>query len=99
MLRDHGRFAAYIRQAAQYHSAVGRLGPLGKPLVAYYFALNLAKAYLTAIDPPSTRAPLMHGLSDAIDRGGRYSFQREGFKVQADGVFRRLAGSTGQRFC
>jgi YaaC-like protein len=96
----HRRFAAFVRQAEQYYAAVGPLDPAAKPLIAYYFALNLTKAYLTSVDPTSTAGTrLGHGLGESFDEKRRYFFQHEGFRIQARGLFRDLAESTGQRFC
>lgn len=94
------RFAAFIGQARQYYSTIGSVDPIAKPLSAYYFALNLAKAYLTAIDPAITEPDnLRHGLSSAFVRKSRYLFQQEQFRIQGIGVFRELAMHTGQGFC
>lgn len=96
----HRRFAAFIRQAQQYYAAVRPLDPVAKPLVGYYFALNLTKAFLTAAAPPSTSASrLGHGLRESVDERTRYFFQQEGFTIQDRGVFKELAERTGQRFC
>jgi hypothetical protein len=96
----HRRFAAFVRQAQQYYAAVGPLDPVAKPLIAYYFALNLTKAFLTAVAPASTSGSrLGHGLRESVDERNRYFFQQEGFKIQERGVFRDLAERTGQRFC
>lgn len=98
--RAHARFAAFVRQAQQYYAAVGPLDPVAKPLIAYYFALNLTKAFLTAVAPASTSGNrLGHGLSESSDERTRYFFQQEGFRIQARGIFRDLAERTGQRFC
>lgn len=64
--RAHGRFAAFVRQARQYYTAVAPLDPVAKPLIAYYFALNLTNdtrlppqegicqwPIVTDVDPPS----------------------------------------------
>jgi hypothetical protein len=81
-LSAHDRFRAFIHQARQYYGTIAALEPVAKPLVAYYFAPNLTKAYLTAVDPVTTeREFLHHGLSPDSTRGQRYSFRRERFKV------------------
>jgi hypothetical protein len=96
----HFRFRAFLHQARQYHVTIDAVDPVAKPLVAYYFALNLAKAYLTVVDPPSTEKDfLRHGLRQDFSRGQRYSFKRERFKVDGSGVFRLLAEQTGMRHC
>lgn len=94
------RLRAYVQQARQYYDAVAGSDPAAKPLLAYYFILNAAKAFLTAFDPAST-APLKlsHGAVDAnsaiIDP---YSFAQERTKVYADGVLPLLAAATGRGF-
>jgi hypothetical protein len=93
------RCQAYLHQARQYYGAISGLAPAAKPLLAYYFALNLTKAYLTVVDPPTTVPPLKHGLSQVPQTGARYSFKRERFRVQAQGVFRLLAERTGMGHC
>jgi len=96
----HRRFAAFVRQAQQYYAAVGPLDPVGKPLIAYYFALNLTKAFLTSVAPATTSATrLGHGLRESLEERTRYFFQQEGIRIQDRGVFRELAERTGQRFC
>lgn len=94
------RARAFVKQARQYYGAIGLLGPVAKPLVAYYFALNLTKVYLTVTDPTTTAAPIMtHGLSQNVKPGQRYSFKREQFKLNSTGAFRLLAERTGMGFC
>lgn len=94
------RFAAYIRQARQYYEAVRELSPVAKPLPAYYFVLNLAKAYLTAIDPPTTTPDQIgHGVSARFTRMNRYRIQQERIGISQNGVFRLLAERTGMGHC
>jgi hypothetical protein len=93
------RFSAYVHQAKEYFEAVRATQPVAKPLIAYYFVLNLTKAYLTAVDPTTTSGKLYHGVvPDPVD-SQRYRFTQEWFKVKDDGVFRLLAERTGQGFC
>lgn len=85
----HRRFAAFVRQAQQYYAAVGPLDPVAKPLIAYYFALNLTKALLAAVAPATTSGTrLGHGLRESLEERTRYFFQQEGFRIQDRGVFR-----------
>ena len=93
------RYSAYIAQARQYFNSVALVEPIAKPLLGYYFALNLTKAFLTAIAPEESANDLQHGLSQDVDRRSRYRFQQEGFKIKQNGVFRLLAEETGQGFC
>lgn len=93
------RYAAFVAQARQYFETLPTLDPVAKPLLGYYFALNLAKAFLTTQDPGSTQAGLSHGLKEAKEQKARYYFQQEGFRIQDRGVFRLLAERTGQGFC
>lgn len=94
------RLAAYIHQARQYYDVIAQLDPATKPLPAYYFALNLVKAYLTLVDPVVTSpAKVPHGASDASSPGQRYRFTQEFAKVSQNGIFRMLAIRTGQGFC
>lgn len=94
------RARAYLNQARQYYETVGSIAPVAKPLTGYYFALNLTKVFLTAVDPDTTKPVVMHhGLRDSFTPGKRYSFKREKFKILARGVFRLLAERTGMRHC
>ena len=94
------RFASFVGQARQYYSTIGSVDPIAKPLSAYYFSLNLATAYLTAVDPAVTQPDyLHHGLSNAFVRKSRYWFQQEQLNIRQNGVFRELATRTGQGYC
>ncbi|MEN9646177.1 MAG: hypothetical protein RL238_2846 [Actinomycetota bacterium] len=96
----HARFCAFVHQARQYFETIAELDPVAKPLTAYYFALNLTKAFLTVADPSSTQSDfLRHGLNQDFKRGQRYSFKRERFKVDQAGVFRLLAENSGMGHC
>lgn len=97
--RDARRFTAFIAQAKQYYSAVGDVEPVAKPLLAYYFALNLSKAYLTAVSPESTAGRLVHGVSPDVEEKQKYRIEQEGIRIRDSGVFRLLAQATGQGFC
>ena len=94
------RFGAFVRQAREYFNAVSSVEPVAKPLVGYYFMLNLVKAFLTAKAPASTSPPrLHHGLSShELDRQ-RYWFAHETIQVNGEGIFRAFAGCTGAGFC
>ncbi len=94
------RARAYLNQARQYYNAVPSLAPVAKPLAGYYFVLNLTKAWLTVIEPQLTEPSIMmHGLGQPYERGKRYSFKQEKFKIAAKGAFRLLAERTGMRHC
>lgn len=93
------RYSAYVAQARQYFEALPRLEPIAKPLMGYYFALNLTKAFLTAMNPATTSSAIGHGLSEAFKKKQRYHFQQEAFRVRERGVFRLLAENTGAGFC
>ena len=94
------RLAAYVHQARQYYDVIAQLDPATKPLPAYYYALNLTKAYLTLVDPAVTSpAKVSHGASDAYVPGQRYRFTQEFAKVLGSGVLRMLAERSGQGFC
>lgn len=93
------RFAAYVRQARAYYGAIRDLDPVAKPLMGYYFALNLTKAYLTALDPSTTEGKLSHGASDATQAGARYRLTQEKLKLQRNGIVRDLAARTGMGHC
>lgn len=94
------RFRVYVAQAKEYYSGLADVDPVAKPLLAYYFVLNLTKAFLTAVDPASTERPtLVHGLNQDFQAGARYYVQQEGFKADGRGVFRLLANWTGHGFC
>lgn len=93
------RFAAYVRQARAYYGAIRDLDPVAKPLMGYYFALNLTKAFLTAVDPATTEGKLAHGASDATTTGARYRITQEKIKIQKNGIVRDLALRTGMGHC
>jgi hypothetical protein len=93
------RFAAYVRQARAYYGAIRDLDPVAKPLLGYYFALNLTKAYLTALEPATTDGKLSHGASDATQVGVRYRLTQEKLKLQSRGIVRDLAVRTGMGHC
>ena len=93
------RFAAYVRQARAYYGAIRDLDPVAKPLLGYYFALNLTKAYLTALDPSTTEGRLSHGAGDATKVGQRYRLTQERLKLQKTGIVRDLAVRTGMGHC
>lgn len=94
------RFIAYVAQARQYHLATRELAPASKPLPAYYFALNLTKAFLTAVAPSTTVADRIgHGVSARFERRQRYRIQQETITISQDGVFRLLAERTGMKHC
>jgi hypothetical protein len=94
------RLAAYIHQARQYFDIIRELDPATKALPGYYFVLNLAKAYLTLVDPAVTaNSKVPHGAFDSSKPGKRYRFTQEHTTIQKDGVLRLLASRTGQKFC
>lgn len=98
--KAQARAQAFINQARQYYGAIATLEPVAKPLVVYYLALNLTKAFLTVTSPQSTKKSVMrHGLGQDYQEGVNYSFKRERFKVAADGAFRLLAEATGMQHC
>ncbi|MCP4308843.1 MAG: hypothetical protein GY788_29000 [bacterium] len=93
------RFIAYVDQAREYYLAVPEVSPVAKPLLGYYFVLNLTKALLTAIAPVSTEPDRIgHGTSPRFERKQRYRIQQESLAVSQNGVFRELATRTGMRF-
>lgn len=96
---DARRFSAFVAQAKQYYAAIPLTDPVAKPLLGYYFALNLSKAYLTAVSPDSTRSKLRHGLSPVPVEKQKYRIEQEKIRVWPHGVFRSLAESTGQGYC
>lgn len=94
------RYRAFIEQAAQYYSTLPGLDAVAKPLTAYYFALNLTKAFLTLVDPQTTEpTKAFHGLTDAFERKARYFLSQERFTIKQKGVFQSLALHTGMKFC
>ncbi|WP_420638014.1 YaaC family protein [Candidatus Poriferisocius sp.] len=94
------RFISYIKQAKEYFEATANVGPVSKPLLAYYFALNLTKAFLTAIDPATTKPDFIHhGASAKFVRKRRYRIEQESFTIGKKGVFHLLASRTGAKFC
>lgn len=94
------RFSAYVAQAREYYSTLVGVDPVAKPLIAYYFGLNVTKAYLTAVDPLTTAPDYVgHGLRSAFERKQRYHFTHEAVTIGGSGVFRMLAERTGQGYC
>lgn len=94
------RFIAYVTQAKEYYEATAGVSAVSKPLLAYYFVLNLTKAYLTAADPTTTAPDQVgHGTSPRFARMQRYRIQQESIAVSQDGVFRLLANRTGAGYC
>lgn len=94
------RFISYVGQAKEYYQAVAGVSPVSKPLLAYYFVLNLTKAYLTAVDPTTTLPDRIgHGTSPRFTRMQRYRIQQESIAISQDGVFRQLANRTGAGYC
>jgi hypothetical protein len=93
------RFVAYLRQAETFYMSAEGLPPESRPLVAYYFVLNLTKAFLTCVDPRLTAARMQHGLSDAFQQHQRYWFNHEITRVHQNGVFPELARRTGAGYC
>lgn len=98
--RAEARARAFVNQARQYYGGIAPLDPVAKPLLAYYFVLNLTKAFLTVSDPETTEKSIMpHGLGQAFTEGVNYSFKRERFKVGKSGAFRLLSERTGMKHC
>jgi len=92
------RLRAYVTQARQYYEAVRPAHPVAKPLLAYYFVLNVTKAFLTAASPALTAASgVQHGIGqDNGNLGSPYAFTQEHFVVKQSGVFQELARVTGR---
>lgn len=98
------RFAAYLSQAETFYLSADRMAPESRPLVAYYFMLNMSKAVLTCLDPPLTEQRAFHGLKDGFTQRQRYWFQHEAARVlqtrpNSTNVFRELAERTGAGYC
>jgi hypothetical protein len=93
------RLRAYVRQAREYYRASRDADPSAKPLLAYYFALNLAKAYLTAHDADVTAGKMSHGASSPDPSfTGKYNFSDERVRPAPGGVLKELAVRTGRGF-
>lgn len=98
------RFSAYLSQAETFYLSAETMPPESRPLVAYYFFLNLTKAFLTCVDPDLTAQRANHGLQDAFEKKSRYWFQHEAVKVgrptgTTTNVFAELAARTGAGYC
>lgn len=93
------RYRAFLRQAREYYSTVADLSPVSKPLTAYYFGLNMAKAFLVVrgVLPPSTK--ITHGMSDSYEPKSRYYFAQERVKVWEGGVFPLICANVGSGHC
>lgn len=93
------RLASFVSQAREYYVALRTVNPVAKPLLGYYFALNLTKAYITAVTPDDTKPDkLMHGLESKVEPHQNYWFRHEYLVVKRHGVFPTLALLTGQGF-
>ena len=98
-LAARARLRAYVNQARQYYEAVTNADPVAKPLLGYYFVLNAAKAYLTAIDPDSTKKSASHGIGQNNSHmQDPYDFYQEHFEVKPPGVFQLLARKSGRGY-
>lgn len=100
----HRRINAYLTQAETFYLSAQDMPPESRPLVAYYFVLNLTKAYLTCAEPALTAGRMMHGLTDGFQAKTRYWFAHEEAKVSnvtgaTRSAFRELAQRTGAGFC
>lgn len=93
---DSRRYRAFLRQAREFYLAQLNVAPAAKPLPAYYFVLNLAKAYLTLADPKMMRADWMqHGVAVKPGARGTYAIDDALSDAKATGVFPELAARTG----
>lgn len=92
------RFSAYLGQARTFYKAALAMEVLSRPLASYYAILNLAKAWLTVVDPTTTRGSLVHGAGDAYVAKQRYSFAQEQLEVRTQGVLSEIARRSGARF-
>lgn len=93
---DSDRYRSFVRQAREFYTAQRAVSPAAKPLAAYYFVLNLSKAFLTLAAPSETRADkLMHGVAVEPGPGGSYAFELAKSRAYASGVFPLLAARTG----
>jgi hypothetical protein len=97
----HRRFVAYLTQAETFYMAAQDMVPESRPLVAYYFLLNLTKAFLTCADPTLTAGVVMHGVGDGFTPKLRYHFSQEQTKIKggSTSALRALAVRTGAGFC
>lgn len=91
---DAARFRSFIKQAKDFYTATNAVSSAAKPLPAYYFVLNLAKAYLTLRVPAQMRTDkIPHGV--IVVKGGDYEFENAKSEAKPNGVFPLLAGHTG----
>jgi hypothetical protein len=95
----HARFSAFVTQAEAFYISAEGMPAESRPLVADYSALNLAKAFLTCVDPTITATKVFHGLSDDFELKTRYWFIHERTKITRQGVFRDIAERTGLGYC
>lgn len=98
------RFVAYLTQAETYYLSAETMPPESRPLVAYYFFLNLTKAFLTCADPALTARRGNHGIRDGFQQRARYWFQHEVARVggpsgSTTNIFTELACRTGASYC
>lgn len=93
---DTQRYRAFVRQAKDFYAALQVVSPAARPLPAYYFVLNLSKAFLTLTQPDEMRQDkIMHGVAVVKDSNGSYAFGSARSEARESGVFRLLAGCTG----
>lgn len=100
----HRRIQSYLAQAETFYLSAQNMHPESRPLVAYYFVLNLTKAFLTCVDPKLTARKVTHGLNYGYKARERYRFQHEQMNVgdlrpRTTSAFRELALHTGAGFC
>ena len=93
---DSRRYRAFLKQAREFYIAQLSVTPAAKPLPAYYFLLNLTKAFLTLADPQLMRSDYMqHGLSIKPGKNHTYAIDDALSDAKPTGVFPELAGRTG----
>jgi hypothetical protein len=93
---DSRRYRAFLRQAKEFYAVQLGVTAAAKPLPAYYFVLNLTKAYLTVADPQLTRSDRMwHGVAVQAGVGNSYSIEHALSNAKPQGVFPELAARTG----
>jgi len=99
--RTYDRFSAYLTQARSFFAASQMMDVRSRPLTGYYATLNLAKAWLTLVDPATTSVPkVYHGASDAfvLQQGQYYTWSKERLKVHPGGVLPEIAARTGRNY-
>ncbi|MBD1371965.1 hypothetical protein IC620_06280 [Hazenella sp. IB182357] len=87
--RNTETFTSYVQQAHIQFKTAHLVDLTIKPLMLYYGAMNLIKAYLLTVDPdyPRSSAVLQHGLSTRKKKKIPFLFLQDEIRIQKEGLF------------